>query len=111
MNKTLKTIEFDKVLEILSGFAVSKLGKKRCLEVLPLVDADEIKLAQTLTTQAQNAYRLSASSIPVSGREDITDALSLLKNKITLCVEDVKNIGGSGYVVQKDKRVLDQYLR
>ena len=23
----------------------------------------------------------------------------------------VKNIGGSGYVVQKDKRVLDQYLR
>ena len=26
-------------------------------------------------------------------------------------VEDVKNIGGSGYVVQKDKRVLDQYLR
>lgn len=106
MNKTLKTIEFDKVLEILSGFAVSKLGKKRCLEVLPLVDADEIKLAQTLTTQAQNAYRLSASSIPVSGLEDITDALSLLKNKITLCVEDVKNI----YGIICDSRKFSSFL-
>ena len=26
-------------------------------------------------------------------------------------VEDVKGIGGSGYVVQKDKMVLDQYLQ
>ena len=36
-----------------------------------------------------------------------------LENPILLIsmVEDVKNIGGSGYVVQKDKRVLDQYLR
>lgn len=106
MNKTLKTIEFDKVLEILSGFAVSKLGKKRCLEVLPLVDSDEIKLAQTLTTQAQNAYRLSSSSIPVSGLEDITDALSLLKNKITLCVEDVKNI----YGIMCDSRKFSSFL-
>ena len=36
-----------------------------------------------------------------------------IENPILLIsmVEDVKNIGGSGYVVQKDKRVLDQYLR
>lgn len=36
-----------------------------------------------------------------------------IENPILLIsmVEDVKNLGGSGYVVQKDKRVLDQYLR
>ena len=36
-----------------------------------------------------------------------------IENPILLIsmVEDVKNIGGSGYVVQKDRRVLDQYLR
>lgn len=76
---------------------------------MPLVDSDEIKLAQTLTTQAQNAYRLSASSIPVSGLEDITDALSLLKNKITLCVEDVKNIYGILCDARKFSSFLHKY--
>ena len=30
---------------------------------------------------------------------------------IVSMVEDVKDLGGSGYVVQKDKAVLDEYFR
>ena len=92
MDKSLTTIEFDKVLEILSGYAVSPLGRERCLCALPLDSIDKIKLAQKLTTQAQNAYRLSSSEIPLANLNDIADALKILKNKITLSTEDIKNI-------------------
>ena len=92
MNKTLKTIEFDKVLELLSGFAVSEPGKMRCLNTLPMDDTTDIRLAQKLTTQAQNAYRLSATAIPAANLPDITETLNILKNKITLSIEDIKDI-------------------
>lgn len=92
MKKTLKTIEFDKVLEILSKFAVSGLGKKRCLETQMATNFDEIRLNQKLTTQAQNAYRLCTSSVPVENLFDITKILNALKGQITLSVEDIKNI-------------------
>lgn len=106
MNKALKTIEFDKVLELLSEFAVSECGKKRCLETLPMTDTEEIKLAQKLTTQAQNAYRLSASAVPIGSLPDIADALGILKNKITLAVEDVRDV----YSVIVDSRKFSSFL-
>ena len=92
MDKALKTIEFDKVLEILSSFALSEIGKQRCLDVKLNTDFDEIVLNQKLTTQAQNAYRLSVNAVPVGNLPDIKEALSILKNKITLCVEDVQKV-------------------
>lgn len=92
MDKALKTIEFDKVLEILSSFALSEIGKQRCLDVKLSTDFDEIVLNQKLTTQAQNAYRLSVNAVPVGNLPDIKEALSILKNKITLCVEDVQKV-------------------
>ncbi len=92
MDKALKTIEFDKVLEILSSFALSEIGKQRCLDAKLSTDFDEIVLNQKLTTQAQNAYRLSVNAVPVGNLPDIREALSILKNKITLCVEDVQKV-------------------
>jgi len=92
VEKTLKTIEFDKVLEILSKFAISALGKKRCLETQLSTDIETIKQNQRLTTQAQNSYRLAASTIPVENLVDITEILTILKGQITLSIEDIKNI-------------------
>lgn len=92
MDKALITIEFDKVLEILSTFALSNPGKKRCLETTLSTDVNEIVLNQKLTTQAQNAYRLSVNSVPLGNLADISEAVKILKNKITLGVEDVQKI-------------------
>ena len=92
MDKALKTIEFDRVLELLSTFALSNPGKKRCLETGLSSDTTEIILNQKLTTQAQNAYRLSANSVPVANIIDISEILQVLKNKITLAAEDVRSI-------------------
>lgn len=109
MNKTLKTIEFDKVLEILSTFAVSDLGKTHCLDTLPSCNREEIILNQKLTTQAQSAYRLSTSEIPVGNLPDINSALSLLKNKITLSSEDVKNVSEVIIATRKFSSFLNRY--
>ena len=92
MDKALTTIEFDKVLNILSGFALSSAGKRRCLNALPENDIKKIILNQKLTTQAQNAYRLSVNAVPTENLPDITETIGILKNKITLSVEDIKNI-------------------
>lgn len=111
MNKTLKTIEFDKVLELLSSFAVSELGKQRCLNTLPSCDKQEIILNQKLTSQAQSAYRLSTTDIPAGNLPDITQALSILKNKITLSVEDVKDVFEVVIATRKFSSFLNRYAQ
>ena len=109
MDKTLKTIEFDRVLEILAGFAQSSLGRQKCLAALPSNDLNEIKLNLKLTTQAQNAYRVSASEIPVGNLPDIEEPLKILKNKITLSVEDVKNVFEVIVAARKFSSFLNRY--
>ena len=106
MNKTLKTIEFDKILEILSSFAKSELGRLRCLKTFLSNDTDEIILNQKLTTQAQNAYRKSDTDIPIGVLPDIEKPLSILKSKITLSIEDVKNIS----LIIIDTRKMSSFL-
>ncbi len=111
MNKTLKTIEFDKVLEILSNFAKSDLGKLRCLETELSNDFDTIKLNQKLTTEAQNAYRQSDTDIPIGNLPDITNSLSTLKNKITLSIEDVQDIASIIVDTRKFNAFLNRYAQ
>ena len=111
MNKTLKTIEFDKVLEILSRFAKSELGKLKCLNTLPSNNKELIKLNQKLTTQAQNAYRQSDTDIPIGNLPDITQPLNLLKNKITLSIEDVQDVASVIVDTRKFNSFLNRYAQ
>ena len=111
MNKTLKTIEFDKVLEILSNFAKSDLGKLRCLETKLSNDFESIKLNQKLTSEAQNAYRQSDTDIPIGNLPNITNALNILKNKITLAIEDVQDIASIIVDTRKFNAFLNRYAQ
>ena len=111
MDKALTTIEFDKVLELLSTFALSNPGKKRCLETVLSSDINEIILNQKLTTQAQNAYRLSDSSVPAGNITDITDIIRILKNKITLGVEDIQMVFAVIVSARKFSSFLHKYAQ
>lgn len=111
VEKALTTIEFDKVLDILASFAASNLGKQKCLKTRPLSNTDEIKLGIKLTTQAQNAYRLSSSEIPISSLPDIEEPLKILKNKITLSIEDVKNVFDVIVTTRKFSSFLNRYAQ
>ena len=50
--KALKTLEYDKIIDMLTGFALTPLGKKQCQELLPMDDSRAIRKAQTETNAA-----------------------------------------------------------
>ena len=62
MNKKVyKTLEFHKILEQLEGYAFSEEAKKRCRELEPLTDPDEIsQLQQTTADALSRIYRHSS---------------------------------------------------
>lgn len=106
IDKTLKIIEFDKVLELLSKFSVSSLGCQRCLDARPLNKREDIIKSLKLTTQAQNAYRLSGNTIPLSNIADIEVTSKKLKNRLTLTIEELKNL----YDILRTTRHMSTFL-
>ena len=53
MEKSFKTLEFDKVLTELSNFATTNLGKQRCLDATVFTDVNKIEEELTLTREAR----------------------------------------------------------
>lgn len=104
--KALKTIEFDKVLDLLKNYACSDLGKARCLQAAPLATPDEIKTALKITTQAQKVFSMSGNFLPIGSIPDIEPSYGKLKNKLTLAVEEIKNI----YEIILNGRLVSSYL-
>ena len=76
-------------------------GEKVCITLAGKTGTAEIKLSKEDATGTELGWMAVFTTDP-----NIENPILLIS-----MVEDVKNIGGSGYVVQKDKRVLDQYLR
>ena len=61
--RTLKALEFGKVLEALAGKCVSEAGRRAALALLPLSDAETVHAVQTLTSEvgvwtAESGFRL-----------------------------------------------------
>ena len=50
--KALKVLEYDKIIHLLADQATSDAGKKRCLELKPMTDKQDIIQAQTQTSDA-----------------------------------------------------------
>lgn len=61
--KVLKTLEYDKVIDMLAEKADSEPGKKLCLELLPSTDPEEIRRNQAQTRDAlQRLFRTGSTS-------------------------------------------------
>ncbi len=73
--KVLKTLEYDKILARLEGFAVSDGAKKRCRELRPMTEPEEIRTALKETSDAE--ARLIAHGSP--GFTGITDIRASVK--------------------------------
>ena len=50
--KALKTLEYDKIIERLTEYASTPLGKEACRKLVPMDDLHEIETAQRETTDA-----------------------------------------------------------
>ncbi len=89
--KTLETLEFDKVLEYLSAYAISSLGVQRCLDASVFEDVNTIKNELLLTTQARMIIN-NALNVPLENIYDIERALEDTKKKLRLNEEEIVDI-------------------
>lgn len=76
--KALKTLEYYKIIDILTEYASTEPGKKLCRELLPSCDYSEIVQNQQETTDAVTRVR-QKGSLSFGGVRDITDSLKRLE--------------------------------
>ncbi len=75
--KVFKTLEYNKILEKLSGFAAAPETKKRALELIPSTDLEEINHLQETTKDALSRLYKS-SQLSFSGLQNINGSLKRL---------------------------------
>ncbi|MCL1808002.1 MAG: endonuclease MutS2 [Oscillospiraceae bacterium] len=75
LNKSLKTLELPRVLEMLAEFAVSAEAKERCLALRPASDIEEAAMRQNQTGAARAMLELRGSPA-LSGVKPVAAALS-----------------------------------
>jgi len=89
---SIKILEFDKIVNILSKFACTYIGKEKCLTLLPTNDIDAITNLQNQTNEAIRFIQ-KKGSISISEIDDITISLKKVKSGFTLSAKEILCIG------------------
>ncbi len=101
-DKALKTLEFDKIREMLVHFAGSDLGRRRCSELVPVGTREEALALQQETADAlQRIY--AKGSLSFSGIPDIGDSLLRLDRGGCLQIPELLRIGSLLSAVARSK--------
>lgn len=98
--KALKTLEFDKVIEMLEKKASFVLGKTLCKELVPISNLKEVNSSLQETTDAVEMI-LKRGSLPIGGIRDITESLKRINIGATLSAEELVDIWDFLYVSRK----------
>ena len=91
MNSNLTKLEFNKILEKLSTYCKTYIGKEMCMGILPSADKTEVK---NLLSQTSEAYQLTIKygNIPIDEINDITPYLKNLESYIPLTAKALLEI-------------------
>ena len=76
--KALKTLEYNKIIDQLTEYATTELGKALCRELHPSCDLEEIRRTQTETSDAVNRIRMKGS-LSFGGVKDVRGSLKRLE--------------------------------
>ncbi|MBQ9886428.1 MAG: endonuclease MutS2 [Lachnospiraceae bacterium] len=76
--KAYRVLEFNKIINILEGYAASPLGKEYCRQLVPFDNIDDINEALANTSDAVNRV-VRKGSISFAGVKDIRPSLARLK--------------------------------
>ncbi len=118
--KALKTLEFNKIIDILCSHAGTSGGKELCKKVLPQSDLDTIK--QLLRETSDGLSRiLRKGSVSFSGIHDIRPSLLRLKMGASLSIVELLHISSdldatlrlkaySGYTGKEDETQTEDSL-
>ncbi|ABO50166.1 DNA mismatch repair protein, MutS family [Desulforamulus reducens MI-1] len=92
MERTIKRLEFDKVLERLASHAQSELGKQRVEELKPSTNMEDIKRWQAETSEGRELLRLDPLA-ELAGWHDIRQALTRASRYAVLSAEELFAVG------------------
>ncbi len=101
--KSLKTLEFIKIKELLKSKAISQMGKKKCEEIEPITDLEKIKVLHAETTEAFN-YIVKKGSLPLGGISDVSQAVKRADMQGILSISELMKIADFLYVCRKLKK-------
>ncbi len=90
-SKSLKILEYDKIINILASFATSFGGRKLCLKLLPMSDINKIRSMQQNTTDALNRI-LRHGKINFNDTKEILDSLKRLDMDASLSIRELLDI-------------------
>ena len=89
--KVLRTLEYDKIINLLTDKATSEPGKVLCRNLIPGTDLDEINLAQRETADALTRL-FKKGSTSFGGNKDLGYAIRSLEVGSTLSVSELLKI-------------------
>lgn len=91
-SQSLLTEEYEKVLQFLSGYCISAMGREEVKKIVPLTDLEDI---ESLLASAGEMYHVTTAGLPfpTTGYTDIAKGLSMLRivNSV-LTVEQLEEI-------------------
>ena len=102
--KSLKKLEFDKVLALLAEHAGSEAAKEACRAVLPAEDADEARALQEQTSAACKLITLKGSP-SLGGLKDMGASLARADRGGCLSMEELLGVAGA----LKSARMVKNY--
>ena len=89
--KALKVLEYNKIINMLAGFAGSAMGKKLCEDLLPMTELEKVRTAQKETADAtQRIYK--SGSLSFNGVPDIRGDIKLLEVGSSLLASELLKI-------------------
>lgn len=77
--KALHILEYDKIINLLCGYATSEAGKALCAKVTPSTNLKKIREYQKNTTDARRRMRVKGAPLSFRGVKEITDSLKRLR--------------------------------
>ena len=89
--RALRVLEFVKIRQLLSAFALTNGGRKLCEELQPCDKIDEARRQLDLTDEATVIMAYNGGN-PLSGFEDMGDALSLAEKGAVLSARMILNV-------------------
>lgn len=98
--KALHTLEFDKIIEILTEKAISPMGKEMAASLKPAGELSDVRLFQQETSEAVSMI-LRKGSIPLGGIRDIRTFLKRATAGGMLTIDDLLQVSDFLYVCRK----------
>lgn len=91
MNKYLKTLELDKILDMLAELASNEATRKMALELRPDCDSERVRYECLKTSQALE-LSVQFGTPPFSNFKDITSTAARAKSGAVISLRDLMDI-------------------